>query len=153
MEAVSRALGGFPTARSTAHPRRCSGLGFQVPPPRLPAVAQQQVPSWLLAHRASGSLRLSCSSSAAPKFWVVSPRLLQTRVLWPWLPTGWQQGGGSCGLTAPLHTSVMALLGAAWENDFNPSRQKQISYISSVHKDQAEVKRLLFFPRLDSKRG
>lgn len=39
----------------------------------------------------------------------------------------------------------MAPLGAVWENDFNPSRQKQISYISSVHTDQAEVKLLLFF--------
>ena len=76
------------------------------------------------------------------------------RVLWPWLPTAQQHGGGSCGRTAPLHTSVMAPLGAVWENDFKPSRQKQLSYISSVHTDQEEVKRLLFFsPLLDSKCG
>lgn len=93
-------------------------------------------------------LLASCSqrlSSAAPALWAVPLRLLQKRFLWPRLPAAQQHGGGSCGRTAPLHTSVMALLGAVWENDFNPSRQKQISYISSVHTDQAEVKSLLFF--------
>lgn len=109
------------------------------------------LPSWLRAHPASCSLRLS---SAAPALWAVPLRLLQMRVLWPRLPAAQQHGGGSWGRTAPLHTSVMAPLGAVWENDFKPSRQKQISYISSVRTDQEEVKRLLFFFfLLDSKCG
>lgn len=113
------------------------------PSPFLPAVVAG-LPSWLCAHPTRCSLRLS---SAAPSvLWAVPLRLLQTRVLWPRLPAAQQHSGGSCGRTAPLHTSVMAPLGAVWENDFNPSRQKQISYISSVRTDQAEVKRLLFFP-------
>lgn len=86
-----------------------------------------------------------CSCSVAPALQAAPLRLLQTEVLWPWLPAAQQHSGGSCGRAAPLHTPVMAPLGAVWENDFNPSHQKQISYISSVHTDRAEVKCLLFF--------
>lgn len=139
---------------------------FQAPPPRPPAVAQRWDPSWLQRGRAGGGggVRLAacspspllptarCSCSVAPALQAAPLRLLQTEVLWPWLPAAQQHSGGSCGRAAPLHTPVMAPLGAVWENDFNPSHQKQISYISSVHTDRAEVKCLLFF-LLDSKRS
>lgn len=104
-------------------------------------------PPPLSAHQAGAhcSPQLSSSSSAVQALPAAPLWLLQTQVLWPRLPAAQQHLGGSCVRAAPLHTSVMAPLGAVWENDFNPTRQKQISYISSVHTDRAEVKCLLFF--------
>lgn len=147
MEAVSRASG---------DPRHCNErhwaaltLGKQPPPPRPPAVAQLGP---LLIAPTPHPCMLTKPEPTAPRSSVAAVQqcrrslwLLQTQVLWPRLPAAQQHLGGSCFRATPLHTSVMAPLGAVWENDFNPTRQKQISYISSVHTDRAEVKCLLFF--------
>lgn len=50
----------------------------------------------------------------------------------------------SSSTTATLHTSDLSVLGARFGKPFSP-RQKQISYISSVHIDRTEVRCLLFF--------
>lgn len=82
----------------------------------------------------------------------LGPGPLPEQVLQQPLSAPHQPGGrgSSYSRTAPLHTSLMAPLGAVWENDFSRC-QKQISYISSVHIDRAEVKCLLFL--VDGKRN
>lgn len=75
-------------------------------------------------------------------------RALQQRPSAPRQPGG----GGSSSRTAPLHTSEGSSRCCLGKRFSPPPRcQKQISYISSVHADRAEVKCLLFL--VDSKRS